>query len=76
MISPSLRRRLPQAAEQHGQRRGAGIRSCRLLEMTPQDLVAVPSSMFAAERILERADLQRLFVRIHGVAATRGCYDH
>src|SRR5260370_34570894 len=31
-----------------------------LFEMTPEDLVAVPSSTFAFERVLERADLQRL----------------
>ena len=31
-----------------------------LFEMTPEDLVVVPSSTFEAERVLERADLQRL----------------
>ena len=35
-----------------------------LFEMTPGDLVAVPSSTFEAERVLERADLQRL-LRAH-----------
>jgi hypothetical protein len=35
-----------------------------LFEMTPEDLVAVPSSTFAVERVLERADLQRL-LRAH-----------
>jgi len=35
-----------------------------LFEMTPGDLVAVPSSTFEAERVLERADLQRL-LRTH-----------
>ena len=31
-----------------------------LFEITPEDLVTVPSSTFAVERVLERADLQRL----------------
>jgi RecB family endonuclease NucS len=35
-----------------------------LFEMTPEDLVAVPSSTFAVERVLERTDLQRL-LRAH-----------
>lgn len=35
-----------------------------LFEMTPGDLVAVPSSTFEAERVLERTDLQRL-LRAH-----------
>lgn len=30
-----------------------------LFEMTPEDLVAVPSSTFEAEGVLERADLHR-----------------
>ena len=40
-----------------------------LFEMTSEDLVAVPSSTFEAERVLERADLQRLLrQRIDAVA--------
>ena len=35
-----------------------------LFEMTPGDLVAVPSPAFEAERVLERTDLQRL-LRAH-----------
>jgi hypothetical protein len=31
-----------------------------LFEMTPSELVPVPSTTFAAEQVLERADLQRL----------------
>src|SRR5215469_13211936 len=40
-----------------------------LFEMTPGQLVAVPSSTFANEKILERADLQRLLrARIDAIA--------
>ncbi len=40
-----------------------------LFEMTPDALVQVPSSTFAAEHVLERADLQRLLrARIDVVA--------
>jgi hypothetical protein len=31
-----------------------------LFEMKPGELVAVPSSTFATEKVVERADLQRL----------------
>lgn len=43
--------------------RGCKDRAMPLFEMTSQDLVAVPSSTFEAERVLERADLQRLLRR-------------
>jgi len=40
-----------------------------LFEMTPEELVAVPSSTFADEKVLERADLQRLLrARIDAIA--------
>ena len=40
-----------------------------LFEMKPGDLVAVPSSTFEAEKVLERADLQRLLrARINAIA--------
>jgi RecB family endonuclease NucS len=40
-----------------------------LFEMKPGELIAVPSSTFTTEKVLERADLQRLLrARIEAVA--------